>query len=202
MSATIAPGTPIRIANTLANAASHPRDERDPGARDDSRVRRMALIVGRRGLATLVAAAMLFSISGAAEADENVRRQVKGKFEDVKASLVAAIEGKGLVINTVAHVGDMLARTGQDLGATKRIYEKAEVLEFCSATVSRATMEADPHAIVHCPYTIAVYVIAGQPGTVYVAYRKPRGEKPGPAADALALVGKLLDEIVGEALLF
>jgi hypothetical protein len=73
-------------------------------------------------------------------------------------------------------------------------------LEFCSATVSRAAMEADPHSIVYCPYTIAVYVIAGEPGIVYVAYRRPEAARAGPAADALAGVGKLLDEIVDEAL--
>ncbi len=185
MSIALAPGRLVEIGDT----------RRGRGATPPRRV-------AERGLTALFGVALLFCLAGTADADENVRREVKGKFEDVKASLVAAIEGKGLVINTVAHVGDMLARTGQDLGATRRVYEKAEVLEFCSATVSRATMEADPHAIVYCPYTIAVYVIAGQAGTVQVAYRRPRADTPGPAADALAGVGKLLDEIVGEALLF
>ncbi|MFZ5557875.1 MAG: DUF302 domain-containing protein [Pseudomonadota bacterium] len=159
-------------------------------------------MAGRRAWGFALAALLaLGAAAGPARAgDEEVRRQVKGKFEDVKASLVSAIEGKGLVINTVAHVGDMLERTGRDLGAKKRVFEKAEVLEFCSAAVSRATMEADPHTIIHCPYTIAVYVVAGEPGVVHVAYRRPRASRPGPAADALAGVGKLLDEIVGEAL--
>lgn len=185
MSIALAPGRLVEIGET----------RRGRGATPPRRV-------AGRGVAALVGVALLSSLAGPAGAAETVRRQVQGRFDDVKAGLVAAIEGKGLVINTVAHVGDMLARTGQDLGATRRVYEKAEVLEFCSATVSRATMEADPHAIVYCPYTIAVYVIAGQPGTVHVAYRRPRADKPGPAADALALVGKLLDDIVGEALLF
>ena len=58
----------------------------------------------------------------------------KGKFADVRDDLVAAIEQRGLVINFTAHVGDMLRRTGQDLGKTTRIYEQADVIEFCSAT--------------------------------------------------------------------
>jgi len=46
------------------------------------------------------------------------------------------------------------------------------VIEFCSATHSRATMEADPHTLAYCPYTIAVYVLAAEPKRVCAAYRK------------------------------
>ena len=42
----------------------------------------------------------------------------KGKFANVKDDLVAAIEQRGLMVNTVSHVGDMLERTGRDLGKT------------------------------------------------------------------------------------
>ena len=88
----------------------------------------------------------------------------KGKFADVKDDLVAAIEQRGLVVNTVSHVGDMLERTGRDLGKTKRIYDQAEVIEFCSAAASRAMAEADPRNLVYCPYTIAIYTLQGKPG--------------------------------------
>ncbi len=117
----------------------------------------------------------------------------KGSFADVKDDLVAAIEQRGLVINSTSHVGDMLERTGRDLGKTKRIYDQAEVVEFCSATVSRAMMEADPHNLVYCPYTIAIYTLPGKPGVVYLAHRKyPRSAALKPVAD-------LLDGIVADA---
>ncbi len=117
----------------------------------------------------------------------------KGSFADVKDDLVTAIEQRGLVINSTSHVGDMLERTGRDLGKTKRIYDQAEVVEFCSATVSRAMMEADPHNLVYCPYTIAIYTLPGKPGVVYLAHRKyPRSAALKPVAD-------LLDGIVADA---
>jgi uncharacterized protein (DUF302 family) len=140
-------------------------------------------------------AAALCGLSPAASAaDEVVQHSGKGSYEDVRDAVVAAIEGKGLVIDRVAHVGDMLERTAKDVGATRRLYGKAEVLEFCSARFSREMMEADPHQIAICPYTIAVYTLPGEPGVVYVSYRRPPGTK------GMANVRKLLDEIVREAL--
>jgi uncharacterized protein (DUF302 family) len=117
----------------------------------------------------------------------------KGSFAEVKDYLVAAIEQRGLVINSTSRVGEMLERTGRDLGKTKRIYGQAEVLEFCSATVSRAMMEADPRNLVYCPYTIAIYTLPEKAGVVYLAHRRyPRGAAFKPVAD-------LLDGIVADA---
>jgi uncharacterized protein (DUF302 family) len=130
----------------------------------------------------------------ASAADEVIRHSSKGSYEDVKDAVVMAIEAKGLVVDRVAHVGDMLARTAKDVGATRRLYGKAEVLEFCSARISREMMEADPHQIAICPYTIAVYTLPGETGVVYVSYRAP------PRAKGMDNVHKLLYEIVREAL--
>ena len=127
-------------------------------------------------------------------ADEIARHSAQGSYEDVKDAVAAAIEAKGLVIDRVAHVGDMLERTAKDVGATRRLYGEAEVLEFCSARISRVMMEADPHQLAFCPYTIAVYTLPGTPGTVYVSYRKP------PRAPGMDGVHTLLEEIVREAL--
>lgn len=124
----------------------------------------------------------------------------KGSFEEVKAAVLFAVENRGLVINTVSHVGEMLERTGRDLGSAKRIFDKAEVLEFCSASLSRRAMEADPHTIALCPYTIAVYALPDQPGVVYVSYRRPVAPAASPGARALGDVERLLSEIVREAL--
>ncbi len=118
---------------------------------------------------------------------------VNGKFADVKDDLVTAIEQRGLLVNATSHVGDMLERTGRDLGKTKRIYEQAEVIEFCSATVSRAMTEADPRNLVYCPYTVAVYTLPGKPGVVYLAHRKY------PPTAALKPVADLLEGIVADA---
>lgn len=116
---------------------------------------------------------------------------VKGRFDEVRESLVAAIEGKGLVINYTARIGAMLDRTGKDIGAAKRIYDQAESLEFCSARVSRQMMETNPANIVFCPFAVAIYTLPGKPGVVHLAYRRP---PPG-----LNAVEDLLKGIVAEA---
>ena len=135
---------------------------------------------------------LMIALSAAADDGASVVA-AKGKFADVRDDLVAAIEKRGLVVNYVAHVGDMLERTGRDLGNAKRIYDKAEVIEFCSATASRATMEADPRNLVFCPYTIAVYTLPGKPGDVYLAHRKY------PQNAALKPVTELLKGIIADA---
>lgn len=124
----------------------------------------------------------------------------KGKFEEVKENIVFAINGKGLVINNVSHIGEMLDRTGKDLGLGKQVYLKAEALEFCSATVSRKMMEADPHNIVFCPYIIAVYVLPSKPDTVYISYRRPTPVGTPASRAALKEVENLLDDIIKEAI--
>ena len=74
------------------------------------------------------------------------------------------------------------------------------MIEFCSAAVSRATMEADPRNLVFCPYAIALYVLPGEPARVYLAYRKPPATGSAQSIKALREVGKLLDGIAREAL--
>jgi uncharacterized protein (DUF302 family) len=124
----------------------------------------------------------------------------KGTFDDVKDNILFAIGNRGMVINATSHISDMLERTGKDLGATKQVYIKAENLEFCSATVSRKMMEADPHNIVFCPYIISIYVLPQEPDKVYISYRKPEAVGTRQSREALKDVEKLLDGIIKEAL--
>ena len=142
-----------------------------------------------------------FACGAAAAATPGVILQsVKGGFDDIKERIVMSIENRGLVLNYTAHIGNMLERTGKDIGRERQIYIKAEVLEFCGAGVSRSTMEADSRNIVFCPYAIAVYTLPDDPGKVYVAYRKPPPMGSGHSMKALREVGKLLDDIVRDAL--
>lgn len=127
-------------------------------------------------------------------------QSLKGDYDDVKERVVMAIENRGLVIDHTSHVGAMLERTGKDIGRTRQIYLKAEVIEFCSAGVSRATMEADPRNLVFCPYAIALYVLPAEPDRVYLVYRKPPVGGAPRSQKALGEVGKLLDGIVRDAL--
>ena len=123
-------------------------------------------------------------------------RSTTRTYDDVMERVQFAIENRGLVISYTARVGDMLQRTAKDLGTSSRIYDRAEVLEFCSARYSADAMAADPHSIVQCPYAIAVYKLAAQPKTVYVSYRKNSGEAGSP----LGVIDRLLSDIIVEAL--
>ncbi len=120
----------------------------------------------------------------------------QGTFADVRQNVADAIIGQGLVENSTAQVGEMLARTGADLG-TRSVYAHAEVVEFCSAPLTQAMTAANPHAIVHCPYRIAVYTLAAQPDTVYLAYPRPTA---GGATPELEAVEALLRLVVEESL--
>jgi uncharacterized protein (DUF302 family) len=124
----------------------------------------------------------------------------QGSFADVRESVEMAITGRGFVINNISHVGDMLERTGKDLGGGKQVFIKAESLEFCSATVSRKMMEADPDNIVFCPYIISIYVLPEKPGEVRVAYRKTQLTGSAASRKALKEVNVLLTEIIKEAI--
>lgn len=154
-------------------------------------------------LKAIVIAILLFTglVHGAmAEESDRVVRTKTGNYDDVRDAVEMAITDRGFVVNNVSHVGEMLARTGKDLGATKTIFLKAEVLEFCSAVISRNMMEADPDNIVDCPYTISVYVVPDKPGEVKVAYRKPQIVGSPASQKALEAVDKLLSGIVQDAL--
>ena len=100
--------------------------------------------------------AALIALGSAAQAQEAITVSFDGSFEDATFAVESAIVDKGLVIDHVSHVGEMLNRTGADVGSAKQIFKQADVFLFCSAVVSREVMEADPMNIVHCPYGIAV----------------------------------------------
>lgn len=91
-----------------------------------------------------------------------------GSFEDATFAVENTIIGHGLVIDYVSHVGDMLNRTGADVGSDVVIFGAADVFLFCSAVLSRKVMEADPMNIAHCPYGIFV---TDRAGVIQIGYR-------------------------------
>ncbi|WP_299671844.1 DUF302 domain-containing protein [uncultured Roseobacter sp.] len=125
----------------------------------------------------------------AAHAEAPIVVPFDGSFDDASFAVETAIVGRGLVIDYVSHVGDMLNRTGADVGSEIKLFDAADIFIFCSAVVSRDVMEADPMNIAHCPYGIFV---AERDGEVMVGYRAyPDG--------AMAKVEDLLQGIVAEA---
>jgi len=141
-----------------------------------------------------------FQSATAAEADHLRLYTTKGDFSNIKDDLMMAITGRGLVVDHNSHIGAMLDRTGKDLGTTKPVFGQAESLQFCSATVSRRMMEADPANIVFCPYIIVLYTLPQDAKTVYVGYRRPLPVGTAASKASLKEVEALLDGIVKEAL--
>lgn len=130
-----------------------------------------------------------------------VTHSKRAKFEDVRDDLKLAIEAKGLVIDYQSYVNRMLERTGKDVGSARKLYADAQAFVFCSAALSRKTMEADPANAALCPYSIMVYETVQEPGKVTVSYRRPwRPDGSAASKAALAEVDKLLDGIAREAL--
>lgn len=138
----------------------------------------------------MTALGMVFAAGTAAAQDAHVS-VYEGSFDDAAFELEQAITGKGLVIDYVSHVGDMLARTGEDVGSDVTLFDQADVYLFCSAVVSREVMEADPGNIAHCPYGIYV---AERAGEVTLGYRDYPG---GPMQAVEDMLGEIVDGVTG-----
>jgi uncharacterized protein (DUF302 family) len=140
-----------------------------------------------------IALLALSVMNGAAMAgQDSVNYVFDGDFDDATFSVESAILDQGLVIDYVSHVGEMLNRTGQDVGSDIRIFDAADTFLFCSAVLSRKMMEADPLNIAHCPYGIFVADMAGE---VIVGYRR---YPDGSMQEVQALLDKIVREAVGQ----
>lgn len=104
----------------------------------------------------LVAFVVTLFMAPLASAQDSVVTPYDGSFEDALFGLETAIIDRGLKVDHISHVGDMLNRTGADLGTTTPLFERADIYLFCSATLSREMMEADLMNVVHCPYGITL----------------------------------------------
>lgn len=144
----------------------------------------------------------LCSVALAAGANPVVSYAKKNaKFEDVRDDLKLAIESKGLVVDYHSFINRMIERTGTDVGSTRKIYVDVQAFVFCSAALSRKTMEADPANAALCPYSITVYASAVEPDKVIVSYRRPwRPDGSAASKAALREVEALLDGIARTAL--
>lgn len=126
---------------------------------------------------------------------------VDAPFEELRQAAADAIINRGFVIDYEARIGEMLNRTAGDVGAAKTVFDKADALQFCSATLSRKAMEADPANIAYCPYVIFVYDLAGDDAKTYVGFRHldEAAAKSPESKAALAEINALLGEIAEEA---
>jgi uncharacterized protein (DUF302 family) len=136
---------------------------------------RICIRTAARAFGSMIAVLALAAVFIAAPAAETRAEDRKvyafdGSFEDAAFELESAIVDRGLVVDYVSQVGDMLSRTKDDVDGAKDLFDTATVYVFCSAVLSRKVMEADPMNIAFCPYSLFVAQQAGG-GAVHVGYR-------------------------------
>jgi len=132
------------------------------------------------------------ALGAAAQAQDVITFDFDGSFEDASFAVESAIVDRGLVIDLVSHVGDMLNRTGTDVGSDVMIFDEADIFLFCSAAISRRAMEADPMNIAHCPYSIFVVERAGEVTIGHRAY------PDGPMQEVEALLDSIILDARGK----
>jgi len=140
----------------------------------------------------VITAALLVLAAQSLGAQEMQSYDTTLSFEDVTFGLENAIANRGLRLEHVSHVGDMLERTRGDVGSDVVLFEKAKVFSFCSARLSRQVMEANPMNITYCPYDIFVAQLPDSE-TVTIGFR------PYPPGD-MQPIQDLLDSLVREAI--
>lgn len=141
-----------------------------------------------------VFAAALALSALSAHAEGVVTYTVDQSFDDVVFGLENAVTGQGLVIDSVSHTGDMLERTRGDVGSDVTIFTRADIFSFCSASLSRKVMEADPMNVQFCPYDIFVLQMPDSPEQTVIGYRQ---FPEGPMKEVEALLDTITREAAG-----
>ena len=121
--------------------------------------------------------------------------QAEMDYEDAKLNLIDAIEAQGMVISSTSHAQTMLDRTAESVNGKGNIFDKAEIIQFCKVDLSHKLVSANPHNLVLCPYSIAIYSLKTKPELIYFSYRTPYLDEPV-AKD----IQKLLDQLILEAI--
>jgi uncharacterized protein (DUF302 family) len=97
----------------------------------------------------------------------------EGDFDNVKQDLILTIEDQGMVISYTSHASTMLERTADAVGSKAGIYDKAEIVLFCKASLSHNMVNENPHNIVMCPYAVSIYTLKREKDRVYLSIRQP-----------------------------
>lgn len=144
-------------------------------------------------------------LAGAAVAEE-ITPQVDGPvtiypsqadFAATRENLKNAVTNQGLLISGELHLGEMLERTGPDLGFGQ-VFAQVESIQFCSALMAHRMVRANPANLGTCPFSVLIYTRSETPDKVYLAFRLPQlaGDDSGELDKAIR---EMLNIIVSEA---
>ncbi len=177
---------------------------------------------------TLSAMLLALFLSSTLSANELwINHTVEEEFDTIKEYIEEGITNQGLVVAHRSDVGGMLQRTGKDLvtkvekaaqsvmeAARSKIgmgekeateeksnsaFSRSEVIEFCSAKLSRKMTDADPANVIFCPYSIAIYTTVADPNMVHVSYLQLSKIGSSKSREVLEEVEAMLEQIVSEA---
>lgn len=112
---------------------------------------------------TIITFAFAISFPITLAAQDRLSIVVDDSFEDMMFAVESSIIDQGLVIDSISHVGNMLNRTADDVGATENIYLDASVFNFCSSILTREVIAIDPTNIAYCPYSVYVFTTVEEP---------------------------------------
>jgi len=143
--------------------------------------------------------AFLALASTASAGDAYAVYESENDFETVMDGAKMAIQERGMYINKMMHMDEMLERTAKDLGVSEKIYEKAQSVEFCSAVLARKMTSENPARIVNCPFILSIYVLPAATDKTYVAYRRI-SEQEIESSQVMAEVAEMLKSVAEGAI--
>lgn len=124
---------------------------------------------------------------------------VRRPFDVVADDLARAIAGHGLEVAHVYDVAGLLDGAG-DI-TQPAVYHEARTVAVCDMRLAKQLAHQNPHHLVFCPVHVSVYVLADDPYTVRIAFRRPLSKGTTPRTQhLLAELEQLLEQIISEVL--
>jgi len=107
---------------------------------------------------------------GIERTEEFLVLRVKAPFQEVLATLEAAVARRNYFLVGTNHLDDTLRRRAADLG-TSFDYDHYKIVSFCSLTLADEALRAEPAVGAFMPCRLALYVRKGSPEVVIVTLR-------------------------------
>lgn len=99
------------------------------------------------------------------------RYAFRADYEEVKTTLLEALERQELSLGGVTELADLLRPAGRDAAS---LYRRGELIDFCSARLLAQATAVSPHNVVFCPISVAIYVLESEPAVTQVSFRRPQ----------------------------
>ncbi|MFT5658872.1 MAG: hypothetical protein ACI9KN_002153 [Gammaproteobacteria bacterium] len=136
----------------------------------------------KRLFATVILATLLSIVGMPTIAQTQVNadyiRSIEASFGDVFDELKNAVINKGLVIDYIGNVDQMLERTAlvnseANAEQSKPVYLSAKYMQFCSSTLTHTSVRANPQNLSMCPFVVFIYETHANPGHIIIGYQPP-----------------------------